>query len=146
MNRKTLNQAHIGAASVMLIFMVLSLVSFATLTLVGSRADMNLTAKMYDRSLYYSKACHEANAFIAEISTRLNDAYRNSTDDISYMESLSETTFSKNIYLTDYQTLDVTIEAVSPSDNGGKLYKITSYKITTHDEKLILDEHLPVIR
>ena len=136
MSRKTTYSTHIGAASIMLIFMVLSLVSFSALTVVNSKADYNLSSKMMERSESYYRACHEANAFIAEISSRLEEA--NDPSD--------GTEYSKSIYISDYQTLDVTIKAADPKLEKGRSYKILSYKVTTHDENIKLDESLPVMK
>ncbi len=146
MNRKTFNSTHIGAASIMLIFMVLSLVSFAALTMVNSRADYILSRKMEDRSKAYYAACHEANAFIAESASHIKRAYDVSSSEQSFKELLGDGRFAKSFPLTDIQTLDIEVEAKYPRFNEDSLYQITSYRVVTHDEKIELDETLPVLK
>lgn len=146
MNRKTIYSTHIGAASIMLIFMVLSLISFAALTFVNSRADFVLSEKMMDRSISYYKACHEANAFIAEVSTALREEYDKTPRGKDYTKMLEQTTFSKSIFLNQMQTLDITINAHSPEYEDDDIYIITSYRVVTHDENVVLDESLPVLK
>jgi hypothetical protein len=85
-----------GSASILLIFAVLSLISFATLTLVNSKADYNLSNNLAQRQLAYYRACHEGNAFVAAV----NSGYENfSQDDI----------IKKSIPITDNQSLDITL-------------------------------------
>lgn len=146
MNRKTFNSTHIGAASIMLIFMVLSLVSFATLTMVNSRADYILSKKMAERSKTYYNACHQANAFIAESASHINSAYKFSSSEDSFNSLMENESFSISIPLADLQTLDVSIEPNYPRFEKDPLYYITSYRIVTHDEKVELDETLPVMK
>ncbi len=146
MNRKTIYSTHIGAATIMLIFMVLSLVSFAVLTLVNSKADYRLSEKMQERSESYYNACHEANAFIAETATTIQKEYKSSKNKENYTALMDDNTFEKSFYLSDYQTLDVELKAVNPQTNRDDLYSIISYKVTTNDESIKLDESLPVLK
>ncbi len=146
MNRKTIYSTHIGAASIMLIFMVLSLVSFAALTVVNSRADYRLSEKMQERSISYYNACHEANAFIAETATMLQNEYDLCPQEKDFTDQLNNTEFSKSINLNNHQTLDITLKAVTPTDGNSILYEIKSYKVTTNDENIELDESLPVMQ
>ncbi len=45
--------SHVGTASILLIFTVLSIISFATLTLVNSKADYNLSNNLAERQKSY---------------------------------------------------------------------------------------------
>lgn len=146
MNRKTFNSTHIGAASIMLIFLVLSLVSFAALTMVNSRADYILSKKMADRSRTYYKTCHEANAYIAESASHIYSAYAVSSSEDSFKEMMENESFSKSFPLSEIQTLDVEIRPNYPRFNKDPLYNVTSYRVVTHDENIELDESLPVLK
>lgn len=126
MKNRPIYSTHIGAASILLIFMVLSLISFAALSLVNSRADYILSQKLYDRSVSYYGACHEANAFIA-----------------SSLDSLtSDSTASESINLSDTQTLEIEITSGSDSDPC----TILRWQVVTDDSLLELDETLPVFK
>ncbi len=145
-NKNTFNSTHIGAASIMLIFMVLSLVSFAALTMVNSRADYILSKKMAERSRAYYKTCHEANAFIAESSSHIQNAYDVSPSKDSFISMMENESFTKSFPLADLQTLDVEIKPNYPKFDNDPLYYVTSYRVVTHDEKIELDESLPVLK
>lgn len=126
MNKRPIYSTHIGAASILLIFMVLSLISFAALSLVNSRADYILSQKLYDRSVSYYGACHEGNAFIASSCGSLT----------------SGATASESITLSDTQTLEVEITA----GDDALPYKILRWQVVTDDTVLELDETLPVFK
>lgn len=135
MNHKPIYSTHIGAASILLIFLVLSLISFASLTLVNSRADYILSQKMQERSIAYYGACHEANAFIAQNdpSLRKNAA-------------MSNELIKNSFPLSQFQTLDVAIKPEVPEDKNSPAYKILEWRVVTHDEDVIYDETLPVMK
>lgn len=69
MGKNGFGGSHVGSASILLIFTVLSLVSFATLTMASSKADYNLSSKLIERHEAYQKACHRGNAFIAAVNS-----------------------------------------------------------------------------
>ncbi|WP_026661249.1 hypothetical protein [Butyrivibrio sp. AC2005] len=132
MKRNPVYSTHIGAASVLLIFLVLSLISFAALTLVNSRADYVLSKKMYERSVSYYKACHEANGFIAENEPGLRNGSHGKGD------------IKRSIPLSQFQTLDVCIRP--SSEDSENSYEIAEWKVVTHTDDVILDESLPVLK
>ena len=123
-----------GSASILLIFAVLSLISFATLTLVNSKADYNLSNNLADRQKAYYKACHEGNAFIAAA----NSGYESSTVD---------GIIKKSIPITDNQSLDITLMSNigNNSFNYGNNYTITQWQIVNHDD-YDYDYTLPVYK
>ena len=137
MKRNPVYSTHIGAASVLLIFLVLSLISFAALTLVNSRADYVLSKKMEERSKAYYNACHEANGFIAENEPALRNLKGSGKKD-------GEALISKSFPLSQFQTLDVSIRPSTEDDEN--TYEITQWKVVTHDENVVLDESLPVMK
>lgn len=96
MNKKRFQGTHIGSASILLIFAILSLISFATLTVVNSKADYNLTENLAKRQLAYYKACHEGYAFVAAVNS-------------GYTEDDQDGIMRKSIPLSDNQSLDIAI-------------------------------------
>ena len=139
MNRKPIYSTHIGAASILLIFLVLSLISFASLTLVNSRADYVLSKKMMDRSIAYYGACHEANAFIAENEPSFRKGGIASTD-------IRIDQLKKSFPLSKFQTLDVSIQPMTPDDENDSAVEILEWRVVTHDEDVIYDDTLPVMK
>ncbi len=132
MNKNKFHGAHVGSASILLVFTVLSIISFATLTLVNSKADYNLSNKLANRQEAYYTACHEAYAFIAAI----NSGYDYQSEDGIIM---------KSIPINDNQTLDITlsentdIEATEDSYQ----YVVTQWQIVNHSD-FDYDYTLPV--
>lgn len=125
---------NVGSASILLIFTVLSLVSFATLTLVNSKADYNLSQNLAERQSAYYKACHSANAYIAAI----NSGYEVPEDnDI----------IKKNIPITDNQSLDIALMSniENNSVNSANKYTITQWQIVNHADS-DYDYTLPVFK
>ncbi|WP_026524113.1 MULTISPECIES: hypothetical protein [unclassified Butyrivibrio] len=146
MGRNSINSTHIGAASIMLIFMVLGLISFATLTLVNSRADFVLSSKMKQRCNSYYDACHEANAFIARTGSSLTNSYMLSSSEDAFYNMVGAESFSESFPINDTQTLDITIIPTYPDSMDEPAYKVTSYRVVTHDDRIELDQRLPVMK
>ncbi|MBR4667364.1 MAG: hypothetical protein IKO76_01255 [Butyrivibrio sp.] len=126
--------ANVGSASILLIFTVLSLISFATLTLVNSKADYNLSTNLANRQSAYYKACHSGQAFVAAVNS-------------GYKDEEHQNIAQKSIPITDNQTLDISI-AVNNSNNSENLikkYTITQWQIVNNaDEEY--DYSLPVFK
>ena len=110
--------SHVGSASILLIFTVLSLVSFAALTMTSSKADYNLTNKLIERQKEYSAACHKGNAFIAAVNS-------------GYETGMSDGIIKESIPINDNQTLDIaiTVNSMENSDIPENSFKITQWQI-----------------
>ena len=125
---------NVGSASILLIFTVLSLVSFATLTLVNSKADYNLSQNLAERQSAYYNACHSANAYIAAISS-------------GYEVSEENSIIRKSIPITDKQSLDIALMSniENNSVNSANKYTITQWQIVNHADS-DYDYTLPVFK
>ena len=110
--------ANVGSASILLIFTVLSLISFATLSLVNSKADYNLSTNLAERQNSYYAACHVGQAFIAAV----NSGYNSGTD---------ADTITESVPITDNQSLDIAIIQNSSDNlyNSMNKYTITQWQI-----------------
>ncbi len=104
MSRNSFGGSHVGSASILLIFTVLSLVSFATLTMTSSKADYNLTSKLIDRQKEYKEACHRGNAFVAAVNS-------------GYETGISDGIIKESIPINDNQTLDIAIK-INSAENS----------------------------
>ncbi len=115
--------SHVGSASILLIFTVLSIISFATLTLVNSKADYNLSNNLAQRQKLYYEACHKGNAFVAAVSS----GYENGEMDGIIKESIP---------LTDNQSLDIAImiKSVNNSLNSDNNNGIIQWQIVNHQD------------
>ncbi|ADL34792.1 hypothetical protein bpr_I2058 [Butyrivibrio proteoclasticus B316] len=125
---------NVGSASILLIFTVLSLVSFATLTLVNSKADYNLSQNLAERQSAYYNACHSANAYIAAINSGYEDSAENGI-------------IKKSIPITDNQSLDIALMSniENNSVNSTNKYTITQWQIVNHADS-DYDYTLPVFK
>ncbi len=126
--------SHVGSASILLIFTVLSIVSFATLTLVNSKADYNLSDNLSERQKTYYQACHKGNAFVAAV----NSGYEIGAEDGIMKESIP---------LTDNQSLDIEIlvNSANNSANSDNTDNIIKWRIVNHSD-FSYDTALPVFK
>ncbi|MCL2566013.1 MAG: hypothetical protein FWE24_09435 [Defluviitaleaceae bacterium] len=70
MNQKALtSSAHIGGASILMIFVSLCLTTFATLAMVSASASFRLAERVVESSDNYFAADNRAEEILAEIST-----------------------------------------------------------------------------
>lgn len=126
---------HVGASSVLLIFMVISLVSFATLSMVNSSADNRLTQKLEEKNTAYYKAVHEANAYLAATDNMLSEG--------GNLEGESQT---KSFEINDSQSLVVTIILNDNPEAYGRYYTVTQWQIVSEDSSDEYDVTLPVLK
>ncbi len=126
--------SHVGSASILLIFTVLSIISFATLTLVNSKADYNLSNNLSERQKTYYQACHKGNAFVAAV----NSGYEIGAEDGIMKESIP---------LTDNQSLDIEIlvNSANNSANSDNTDNIIKWRIVNHSD-FSYDTALPVFK
>ena len=124
--------AHVGSASILLIFTVLSLISFACLSLVNSRADYTLSDKLAERERIYYNACHQGNAFLAAVNS-------------GYNLGMVDGIIKESIPITDNQSLDITITTNTANNLSisNNFYSITQWQIVNHED-FEYDYSLPV--
>lgn len=129
----------IGAPSLLVVFLVLSLVSFSVLSYASARADHRRMKNFEDRTTAYYNACNAAETEIAAISAQLNKLAATGGADTFYQKALErlntytvdertqELSFSKE--MTDAQSLFVTLKLVYTQDPNEKRYKITQWQV-----------------
>ena len=134
MKKKGKHGINIGTASILLVFSVLCLISFATLTLVNAKADYTLSKNLSDRQLAYYKACHKGNAFVAAV----NSGYDNGKTGAIMKESIP---------ITDKQSLDIAIIVNSSKKtfNSNNTCSIIQWQVVNHDNTEY-DYTLPVLK
>lgn len=132
MNKKKNFGVNIGSASILLIFVILCLVSFAVLSIVSANADNKLTQKVLDRTTAYYEACNNAEASLAAVDDTLRNVYSSSADADSYFQMVGHSK-SYAIPISDLQTLQVTIEILYPTQDDDPFYHITSWQVITED-------------
>ena len=118
----------ISGVGFLVIFVILCLVSFATLSIVSANADYKLSAKVAERSHSYYHAQNEINLQLAKLDTFLKETYENSADSDEYFQVAGTTqTYTSN--LSDSQTLEVIVDIQYPRLADDHFYEITSWQI-----------------
>lgn len=133
MRRNLGGNLNIGASSLLLIFIVLSLVSFAVLSLSSSINDKNIVDDSLKRSQSYYSACNDAQHWLAETNALLSaDGNVGASSDLTH-------TFTIN----DSQELHVAIQPI-PEDENGYKYTITEWRVV-NTEIHEIDNHLNLL-
>lgn len=146
MNRKKSYGLNIGASSVLIIMVILSLVCFAGLSFASANADYRLSRKLADRTTAYYQACNEAYSVIADLSDEFEAIYQSAGSAADYESKIKESLSDSLIFscsINENQALQIEITPVYPVSSSDSFYKIISWQIinlTTPE----LDESLPV--
>lgn len=132
---------NIGSSSILLIFVILCLVSFAVLSIVSAQTDYKLSCKLAERTTKYYKANNEVESYLRDLQASLEKIYEDSATAEEYFAVAGhDTTFS--IQLSEQQMLNVHLTILYPGDGKG-YYEINTWKVETQDT-LELDDTLPV--
>lgn len=134
----------IGASTILIIFVILCLVSFAALSIVTANADYKLSQKVLNRNTSYYQACNEAEASLAQLDQTLVDAYKNSSNETEYFEQTGHTK-NYSIPLSDLQTLEITVSINYPTSSDETFYHISSWQVVT-TENLEYDNTLNIMQ
>lgn len=142
---------NIGSSSILVIFIILCLVTFATLSMVSANADYKLSKKLAVRTKAYYTANNQAEELLSVIDTSMKEAYKVSTDQDDYYQNLATNLTScdevvlgygdhdicldYSIPITDKQTLHVNLSAVYPLiDTSKDYYTILSWQVENIDD------------
>ncbi|MBQ7678924.1 MAG: hypothetical protein IJT34_03640 [Butyrivibrio sp.] len=137
--RKISFGTHVGTSLILLIFTVLCLISFATLSLVNANADWKLTNKLVDRQYSYLDACTQANCFLSARYVELSEIRENAGSEEEYLSAAESLTLSAQYPLNENQVLMVEIEPVYEES----LYRVQQYRVITLQTAAI-DDTLPL--
>lgn len=135
---------NVGSSSILLIFVILCLISFATLSIVSANADAKLSRRVVERTTAYYEACNQAQADIASIDDTLASVYADSFDEEEYFMAVGhKKTYSVSI--SDLQTLSVTLDILYPVQDGDPFYRITSWQVLTDSSDVEEEEGAPLL-
>lgn len=124
---------NIGFSSILLIFVILCLVSFAALSIASADADHRLCTRVMERTASYYDACNKAEEALAGVDETLAEIYRNVGDKEEYFARVGHSK-SYSIQVSDLQTLQVNIEILYPESDDDTFYRITSWQVLTIGE------------
>ena len=129
-NRKFSPGINIGSASMLLIFVILCLVSFAALSIVSAYADSRLTAKITDRTSAYYAACNSAQEALADMDCVLSAQYQAAGTEEAYFQAVGRSkSFSAPV--SENQLLLVSVEILYPLSPEDTFYRITRWQLVT---------------
>lgn len=151
MNKKNRTGLNIGSSSVLLIFILLALVTFAVLSIVNANADYRLSKTYEDRTTAYYEAANAAEEKLAQIDTRLIECREAATNENAYIEQcqqqlsadseLTLRTDDKGLLLLsfaasidDSQDLNVELVISFPEKAGDTCYQISQWKVVNTKE------------
>ena len=124
---------NIGSASILLLFVILCLVSFAVLSIVSANADNKLSTRVLERTTAYYAACNQAEQSLAGMDKTLRRVYESSDSEESYFNSVGHGK-SYVIPISDLQSLQVTIEILYPGTAEDSFYQITAWQVLNTNE------------
>ena len=151
MKRKSNNSSffNIGSSSLLVVFLVLVLVTFAALSLATANNDLSYSKQLADRRTSYYEATSEANQIIADLDKALmsgtySDDYEIKSEKASDI-SVEKDTISFKIDFTDSQALDVELKLTSEDGSDEYIYyEITKWQ-TVSTKEWNADDHVNLI-
>lgn len=155
MKRKSYPVTNIGSVSLLMVFIVLCLVTFATLSLSSAAGDYKYSQNTAQHNTEYYNACNQASLRLKKIDNILSEAYQNNAADY-YSEVSDQFTSMENVtadFTTDTpsisfeikinktKALKVVLTLNSPDKLFDGFYNISSWQeVSTADWKS--NEHL----
>ena len=136
-----------GTVTIVLIFVMLCMVTFAVLSLASAQADLRLSQKNADRSEAYYDAENRASDILFLISDRMVESKGQADESSWYSFMRSSLEGDSGITFTDDSHLNYSVVSLRLSyDGAGRPghYEILAWQIvSTHDWEA--DEPLPVL-
>lgn len=128
MKKKQGMSVSIGSSTMLLIFVVISLVSFSVLSLSSAITDKKFADKVKQKNISYYNACNLAEEQLAEIDKNLSEVYILAADESAYFDQVKEGT-TITIPVSEYQELQVIVRFLYPIEEGDSFYEIESYSL-----------------
>lgn len=145
---------NIGASSLLVIFLILCLVTFAILTLTSAKSDADFAEKLAHHKTNYYAACNTAESTLDEIDAVLADAWQLSDTAAVFTEietqltalnsreqlqlsmdfTQSEPTVSYAVAIDDKQNLCVTLTLAAAPAKGEAYYRISQWQVQSSGE------------
>lgn len=127
---KTKTQSiNVGSSSILMIFVTLCLICFASLSLISANSDYKLSQKFAQKTKAFYQASNEAEKSIASIDKTLSEA-SNLADENAYFLSVGDS-ISFYIPINEQQSLYVNLLTQYPDSTQKMLYRIENYKVET---------------
>lgn len=133
MSKRREFRVNVGTSSILLIFVVLCLVAFATLSIVSANADYKLSRRVADRTAAYYEAANLAEKYIASIDKTLQGVYLTAESEEAYFATVGHSK-SYLVPISDLQSLSIKLDILYPTTDGEPFYRITCWQVITTGE------------
>ena len=162
MNKK--NRAsfiNIGFSSIVMVFIMICLVTFATLSVLTANSDYRLSQKLADKTIAYYEADSKARDMLELLDNRLFDIYLEGSSSDVFYEAVAITDFSANapsdiqnitlednfilsyeVPLSEIQTLHVSLQINFPTAESECFTTITRWQTVIENAPDESDEYL----
>lgn len=156
MNKKKTGFVHLGFSSVLMVFTMLCLVTFAALSLITANSDYRLSRKMAEKTTNYYQADTIAKEYLLQLDTSFAEIYEQSETKDEFLlkvpasvssvpidEAMTVPEFeagengsfvSFQVTVNDVQTLHITLKLYYPEHPGDEFYTITQWQTVTTNE------------
>lgn len=140
---------HIGFSTILMVFTMLCLVTFATLSLLTANADYRLSKKVAAKTEDYYEADLLAREYLLQIDESLEELYQNDAGQHAFCQEAlkrlqempmpqgitkssvsDENSYGFEIDINDAQTLSVVLELQEPQSDTDCFYTIKQWKTT----------------
>ena len=152
MKKKKLSITNIGTVTLLMVFIVLCMITFAALSLASASRDARLGRQTVDHMTEYYTASNQAEELLETVDNACSGEYGQTTDPAEYYRlvhknlllSPIEAVWSGNTFdvafqieINDSQELSVLIDLLSPqqiqADGAGSFYRILSWEVIRTD-------------
>ena len=130
---------NMGTVSILTIFIILCMVTFAVLTYLSTQKDAAFAEQLAERTSAYYAAVSEANRKIADADAAFRDAWENGE-----WEAL-EPELKFSVPIEDGKELQVMLEPYRSAEENGKYYRILQFQEVATDDWQP-DQSLPVLQ
>ena len=134
----------IGSSSILIIFVTLCLVSFATLSICSAHVDLKLSTKVLERTTAYYEAVGKAEKMLSQLDQTLLNFYRSCESEEVYYETVGRNK-SFLIPISDLQALEINVTINYPYNNSDSFYTLECFRVIITGE-LEYDDSLPVLQ
>lgn len=150
MNKKKYTFSHFGFSTILVIFIMLCMATFATLSLVSANSDYRLSKKAADKTTGYYRADTIARNYLYNADMLLSQTSVNASGADEYFHQISALVdrieipdgmnpdsitydgqsgvLSFSVFISDNQSLYVSVQMLYSPDADGSAYKVTGWQ------------------
>lgn len=138
MNKNGRSVVGTGIISILMVFLLLCLITFAVLTLSSAKADLQYSQQTAERTKNYYAAELRVSQMWKKIDEELQESYNNSEEKVGQQICFSE-------QIDEVSVLEVELRVCDPQQADGERYQIQRWQ-TVYDGKWEPEENLSVMQ